>query len=247
MTPTAQSRVPGSRPDPRRGSIAGARSSRCSPPSSSCGSGSARCSRSSRSTSRSRASTYGDPRARQRRLAGGPPRGRAGIRVAGRPHRAVPVMVVGLVVFTALPLVWTGPLAFILLWAHGQAVDSRIRPRRHGFPHRRNRTCPARRAFGLYGAAQMGGLLFGPAIGAFGCPRRRQRVRLRVLRHWHRSPPPPRRPDRHARPLPSRTHPAPGGDHVEFRPCRRVQDTGYDGATDDAPSSLWNQGGWSPS
>ena len=98
----------------------------------------------------------------------------------------VPIMVVGLVatgIFTALPLVLTGPLAFILLRAAAGLSTAAYDPAARGFLT--DATEPARRgeAFGLYGAAQMGGLLFGPAIGAFGAALAgRQRVRLRVLR-----------------------------------------------------------------
>jgi DHA1 family multidrug resistance protein-like MFS transporter len=83
----------------------------------------------------------------------------------------VPLMVIGLVgtaLFTFLPLVFTGAPAFLILRAlsgfstaiydpaaRGYVTDA-VPPERHG------------EAFGLYSAAQMGGLLFGPAIGALG-------------------------------------------------------------------------------
>ena len=90
--------------------------------------------------------------------------------LADRTER-VPLMVIGLVasgVFGALPLVLTGPVAFILLRA-GAGIGAAIYdPAARGFLT--DATPPERRgeAFGLYGAAQMGGLLLGPSIGAFG-------------------------------------------------------------------------------
>lgn len=83
----------------------------------------------------------------------------------------VPLMVVGLVVTGlagALPLVWTGPIAFILLRAASGLGAAVYDPAARGFLT--DATPPERRgeAFGLYGAAQMGGLLLGPTIGAFG-------------------------------------------------------------------------------
>lgn len=86
----------------------------------------------------------------------------------------VPLMVIGLVatgVFGALPLVWTGPLAFFLLRAGAGLGAAVYDPAARGFLT--DSTPPDRRgeAFGLYGAAQMGGLLLGPSIGAFGAER----------------------------------------------------------------------------
>jgi MFS family permease len=86
----------------------------------------------------------------------------------------VPLMVIGLVaagVFGALPLVWTGPLAFLLLRAGAGLGAAIYDPAARGFLT--DATPPDRRgeAFGLYGAAQMGGLLLGPSIGAFGAER----------------------------------------------------------------------------
>jgi MFS family permease len=86
----------------------------------------------------------------------------------------VPLMVIGLVatgVFGALPLVWTGPLAFFLLRAGAGLGAAIYDPAARGFL---TDATPADRrgeAFGLYGAAQMGGLLLGPTIGAFGAER----------------------------------------------------------------------------
>ena len=86
----------------------------------------------------------------------------------------VPLMVIGLVatgVFGALPLVWTGPIAFLLLRAGAGLGAAIYDPAARGFLT--DATPPDRRgeAFGLYGAAQMGGLLLGPTIGAFGAGR----------------------------------------------------------------------------
>jgi MFS family permease len=90
--------------------------------------------------------------------------------LADRTER-VPLMVIGLVatgVFGALPLVLTGPTAFILLRAGAGLGAAIYDPAARGFL---TDATPADRrgeAFGLYGAAQMGGLLLGPTIGAFG-------------------------------------------------------------------------------
>lgn len=83
----------------------------------------------------------------------------------------VPLMVIGLIttgIFGALPLVLTGPLAFIVLRAGAGLGAAIYDPAARGYL---TDAIPAERrgeAFGLYGAAQMGGLLLGPAIGAFG-------------------------------------------------------------------------------
>src|SRR5688500_9797294 len=90
--------------------------------------------------------------------------------LADRTER-VPLMVIGLVatgVCGALPLVLTGPLAFVLLRAGAGLGAAIYDPAARGFL---TDATPADRrgeAFGLYGAAQMGGLLLGPTIGAFG-------------------------------------------------------------------------------
>lgn len=90
--------------------------------------------------------------------------------IADRTAR-VPLMVIGLIatgVFGALPLVLTGAGAFIVLRALTGLGAAIYDPAARGFLT--DATPPERRgeAFGLYGAAQMGGLLLGPSIGAFG-------------------------------------------------------------------------------
>jgi DHA1 family multidrug resistance protein-like MFS transporter len=93
--------------------------------------------------------------------------------VADRTAR-IPLMVIGLVataVCSLLPLVFVGPMAFILIRAAAGLATAIYDPAARGYIT--DATPPARRgeAFGLYGAAQMGGLLLGPAIGAFGADR----------------------------------------------------------------------------
>jgi MFS family permease len=85
-----------------------------------------------------------------------------------------PLMVIGLIVTGlagALPLVFTGAAAFIVLRAVSGIGAAIYDPAARGFLT--DATPPERRgeAFGLYGAAQMGGLLLGPSIGAFGVDR----------------------------------------------------------------------------
>ena len=148
----------------------------------------------------------------------------------------VPIMVVGLVatgIFTALPLVLTGPLAFIVLRAAAGLSTAAYDPAARGFLT--DATEPARRgeAFGLYGAAQMGGLLLGPAIGAFGAAivggngfvfvfcGVASLVAAAAIGLTIREAP-----------LPSRTHPAPRRDHVELPHEGRGRVAGDDAATD---------------
>jgi MFS family permease len=90
--------------------------------------------------------------------------------LADRTER-VPLMVLGLVatgVFGALPLVLTGPLAFVLLRAGAGLGAAIYDPAARGFLTDATPSDRRGEAFGLYGAAQMGGLLLGPSIGAFG-------------------------------------------------------------------------------
>jgi MFS family permease len=172
--------------------------------------------------------------------------------IADRTAR-VPLMVIGLVatgIFGALPLVLTTPVAFVLLRLGAGLSAAIYDPAARGFLT--DATPPGRRgeAFGLYGAAQMGGLLIGPAIGAFGASHfggigfvfifsavaamvSAALVGLRV----HETP--------------SRTHPAPSPDSTEFPPDsasltgRAAADIDADrsrAADPSAPTRLWNRG-----
>jgi DHA1 family multidrug resistance protein-like MFS transporter len=90
--------------------------------------------------------------------------------VADRTRR-VPLMVAGNVgagIFQFLPLVFIGPLPFLVLRGLQGLSTAVYDPAARGYIT--DATPPARHgeAFGLYGAAQMGGLLFGPAIGGLG-------------------------------------------------------------------------------
>jgi DHA1 family multidrug resistance protein-like MFS transporter len=81
----------------------------------------------------------------------------------------VPLMVVGLVatgLFVLLPVWFATPLAFLVLRALAGLASAIYDPAARGFVV--DATPRERRgeAFGLYGAAQMGGLLIGPAVGA---------------------------------------------------------------------------------
>jgi MFS family permease len=83
----------------------------------------------------------------------------------------VPLMVIGLVVAgvaLGLPLVFTGPIPFLILRAVAGLGTALYDPAARGYLT--DSTPPERRgeAFGLYGSAQMGGLLLGPAIGGIG-------------------------------------------------------------------------------
>jgi MFS family permease len=88
--------------------------------------------------------------------------------------RRVPLMVGGLLVAAValgLPLVLTSPAWFLALRALAGFATAVYDPAARGYIT--DATPPDRRgeAFGLYGAAQMAGLLLGPAIGAFGADR----------------------------------------------------------------------------
>jgi MFS family permease len=89
--------------------------------------------------------------------------------VADRAPRK-PLMIAGLIgtaVATVLPLGFVGPLAFLVLRAAAGLFAALYDPAARGYlvdanpPERQGET------FGLYGAAQMGGLMLGPAIGGF--------------------------------------------------------------------------------
>jgi len=90
--------------------------------------------------------------------------------VADRTRR-VPLMVAGNVgagIFLFLPLVLVGAAPFVVLRALAGLATSIYDPAARGYI---TDATPADRrgeAFGMYGAAQMGGLLLGPAIGGLG-------------------------------------------------------------------------------
>ncbi|TFG67452.1 MAG: MFS transporter, partial [Thermomicrobiales bacterium] len=139
--------------------------------------------------------------------------------LADRTER-VPLMVVGLLatgVFSILPLAFSGPLAFIILRAGSGLATSVYDPAARGYLT--DATPPERRgeAFGLYGAAQMAGLLVGPAIGAFGAERLGGITFVFVfggVAAWLASIPIGLR----AREGGKRTHPGPSTDATEFVP-----------------------------
>lgn len=155
----------------------------------------------------------------------------------------VPLMVVGLVatgIFSFLPLVFTGPLAFLLLRAGAGLATSVFDPAARGYVT--DATPPERRgeAFGLYGAFQMGGLLLGPAIGALGAERfggisfvfvfgglaalvAAIPIGLRL------------------RETEQRTHPVPATDAIELRHTSR-SDVARPDTPDSPPTRLWNRG-----
>lgn len=83
----------------------------------------------------------------------------------------VPLMVVGLAltgITGALPLVLTGPAAFLILRALSGLGAAIYDPAARGLITDSTPSDRRGEAFGLYGAAQMGGLLLGPSIGALG-------------------------------------------------------------------------------
>jgi MFS family permease len=90
--------------------------------------------------------------------------------IADRTAR-VPLMVMGLVVAgvsVGAMALWTAPAAFVLLRAGSGLGTAMYDPAARGYL---NDSAPAGRrgeAFGLYNAAQQGGILFGPAIGGLG-------------------------------------------------------------------------------
>ena len=169
----------------------------------------------------------------------------------------VPLMVVGLLatgLFSVLPLVISGPAAFVLLRAGAGLSTALYDPAARGYLT--DATPPERRgeAFGLYGAVQMGGLLLGPAIGGFGAHWFGGIAFVFVfcgIAAWLAAIPIALR-------LPEsgvRTHPAPAPDATQFPPeapsttRRAAADVVADREVDPAasldrttPRSLWNRG-----
>lgn len=83
----------------------------------------------------------------------------------------VPLMVIGNLgggLFQLLPLVLVGPLPFLVLRALQGLSTAVYDPAARGFITDATPEDRRGEAFGLYGAAQMGGLLLGPAIGGLG-------------------------------------------------------------------------------
>jgi len=155
----------------------------------------------------------------------------------------VPLMVIGLIatgVFSMLPLVFTGPLAFLVLRAGAGFATSAYDPAARGYLT--DATSPERRgeAFGLYGAVQMGGLLLGPAIGALGAERFGGISFVFVfggVAAFLAAIPIGLR----GRETEQRTHPAPSADTTEFPHASRTDVAGSD-APDAPPARLWNRG-----
>lgn len=90
--------------------------------------------------------------------------------VADRTRR-VPLMVIGAAaagVFAFLPFVFVGPVAFVVFRALAGLSTAMYDPAARGSITDLTPTERRGEAFGLYSAAQMGGLLFGPAIGGLG-------------------------------------------------------------------------------
>ncbi len=85
--------------------------------------------------------------------------------------RRVPLMLAGLVgtgLFVLLPLWFATPAAFLVLRALTGLASAIYDPAARGYVVDATPADRRGEAFGLYGAAQMGGLLLGPAIGGLG-------------------------------------------------------------------------------
>lgn len=100
------------------------------------------------------------------RLVAEPAFGAVADRTARKPLMVGALLLSGLV--APLPLIFVGPLAFILARAISGLATAAYDPAARGLIVDATPTRRRGEAFGLYGAAQMGGLLVGPAIGAFG-------------------------------------------------------------------------------
>ena len=172
--------------------------------------------------------------------------------IADRTAR-VPLMVIGLIasgIFGALPLLLTTPLAFVVLRAGAGLSAAIYDPAARGYLTDATPVGKRGEAFGLYGAAQMGGLLLGPAIGALGAARFGgigfvfifsgvAAILGALLIAWR------------VKETPGRTHPAPSPDATEFPPDsaslarRAAADVDADlarAADPGTPSRLWNRG-----
>jgi MFS family permease len=87
--------------------------------------------------------------------------------VADRASRK-PLMILGLVgtaLFAMLPLLIVGPLAFLVLRALAGLTTALYDPAARGYLVDANPPDRQGETFGLYGAAQMGGLMLGPVVG----------------------------------------------------------------------------------
>jgi MFS family permease len=90
--------------------------------------------------------------------------------VADRVPR-VPLMVIGLLVAAAAVgsmVAWTGPVAFVVLRAFSGLGTAMYDPAARGYLTDAAPSGRRGEVFGLYNAAQMGGILLGPAIGGIG-------------------------------------------------------------------------------
>ena len=153
--------------------------------------------------------------------------------------------------FGALPLLLTGPMAFLVLRALAGLSAALYDPAARGYLTDATPEGKRGEAFGLYGAAQMGGLLLGPRD-------RRHRCRATSgaspscsssARSRPSSPPSPSRCASARRRV--RTHPAPAPDSTEFRSeppsiaGRAAADVDADRtrtAGPTTPTRLWNRG-----
>ncbi|MEP6638206.1 MAG: MFS transporter [Chloroflexota bacterium] len=165
----------------------------------------------------------------------------------------IPLMVIGLVatgIFSLLPLLFTGPLALLILRAGSGFATAAYEPAARGYLS--DATPPERRgeAFGLYGAVQMGGLVLGPAIGAIGAAWFGGFAfvfAFAAVAAWLAAIPIGQR----GRESAVRTHPAPSLDSTDFPPeapstARRAAvavDADRASRPDaSGPRSLWNRG-----
>ena len=197
------------------------------------------------------------PRGRHRRLARGPPHRRADVRLAGRSDGARPAdgrrahRRPG--VFSLLPLVFTGPLAFLILRAGAGLVDGGLRPGRPRLPDRRDAAGAPRRGLRAVRRVPDGRAAARARRSAPSAPRgsagsRSCSCSAASPRGW----PPSRSPCADARPVSGRTRPRrrtrPSSRRTPRRPHAAPPPTSTptaDPAGEDrrsAPTSLWNRG-----